>query len=164
MKRHFVLVVLSMCVMAMAYELEVQSDKPDSTLLKIKNNLKYRGKNSLQNIYFRCSMENPGVCVVLSRKSPRKISKKAPSMAFYVNGKQTRAVFQNDSTYFVHINSMQRWSVESPVTYSVTVVDGKDRVTRQFGIHDMSVRNGMISINDSAMLHKGLTDEALKKP
>lgn len=117
--------------------------------------------NVLRDLHFHYSMDRPGVSVVVIKENPKKPKKGAPAPVFYVNGKQTVATLENDSTYFVRINNMERWSVKSPVNYAVTMELGDQKLTRSFGIHDIATSQGMISLNDTTILRKGLTEQAL---
>jgi len=115
----------------------------------------------LRDLHFRYSMDRPGVSTIVVKDKPKKPIKAEQKPVFSVWDKETVATPENDSTFFVRINSMQRWSVKSPVTYAVTLALGEEKITRHFGIRDLEVRNGMICLNDTTILRKGLTESAL---
>lgn len=115
----------------------------------------------LRDLHFRYVEGRPGVYVTVDRVKKKKPSKKDKPPVFSVNGKQTLGTLEEDGTYFVRINSIQRWSVKSPVTYTVTMEEGDEKITRSFGIRDLGARQGMISLNDTTIMRKGLTQSAL---
>lgn len=117
--------------------------------------------NLLRDLHFRYVVGRPGVYVKVDWDKKKKPNKKDKQPVFYVNGQQTLGTLEEDGTYFVRINSIQRWSVKSPVTYSVTMEQGEEKITRSFGIRDLGARQGMISLNDTTIMRKGLTESAL---
>lgn len=118
-------------------------------------------KNVIRDLHFHYTMDRPGVSVVVVKEKNKKPSKKDGEPVFSVNGVQSVGTLENDSTYFVRINNMQRWSVKSPVTYAVTMEQGTEKITRKFGIHELSASRGMIGFNDTTIMRKGLTEVAL---
>lgn len=120
-------------------------------------------KPSIKDLRFNYSLENPGVSVQVIRDgiAKKKTKGKEVPPRFYVNGRKTHAVPETDSTYFVYINSMRRWSVKSPITYAVTMALGEDSLTRQFGICQLSCEEGKVGLSDTAIVRKGLTEAAL---